>query len=185
MPDYTFHHLIEHPQLIKELSILLEQEWPQDKSSWYDILTNRIEVDQLSQTWILREKFIETNEVLTNQRIIASACLIEDSKVPLSLARPNLVNTQLNTLIWIDSLWVHPNFRSRGLSTSLIREIIKELSGPFFNFCHNNIHLLTHTNNADYVFKKLNFDAYNTIDSHYKLAGRSYHKLYKLYKKNT
>lgn len=180
MLNYTFHHLIEHPRLIKELSILLEQEWPQNRSSWYEILTNRIEVDQLSQTWILREKILEGNEVLTNQRIIASVCLIEDSKVPVSLARPNLVeNTQLNTLIWIDSLWVHPSFRSRGLSTSLIREIIKELSGPFFDFCHNNIHVLTHTNNADYIFKKLKFKAYNTIDNHYNLAGRSYHKLYK------
>jgi GNAT superfamily N-acetyltransferase len=180
MLNYTFHHLIEHPQLIKELSILLEQEWPQDKSSWYDILTNRIEVDQLSQTWILREKYSEANEVLTNQKIIASVCLIEDSKAPISLARPNFVeNTQSNTIIWIDSLWVHPSFRSRGLSTSLIREIIKELSGPFFNFCHNNIHILTHTNNADYVFKKLSFEAYNKVENDYNLLGRSYHKLYK------
>ena len=180
MLAYTLHHLIEHPQLIKDLSILLEKEWPQSKSSWFDILTNRIEIDQLSQTWVLLEKLIESNDILTHQRIIASVCLIEDSKVPLTLTRPKLIeNTQLNTVIWIDSLWVHPSFRSRGLSTSLIKEIINELSGPFFDFCHNNIHVLTHTNNADNVFKKLNFEAYNTIDIHHNLAGRSYHKLYK------
>lgn len=135
-------HLSEYPFIFSQAISILNQSWKKVDDIWLSILGNRLNFDVLPQTLILIDP--------STLQIYGICCLLSFESAPKIVT-----HQQIESIIWLDSLIIHEDYRYHQLGFKFLNLIESHIHQ---NLTHGlNFNLLAQTTQYSSFFKKNNF----------------------------
>lgn len=153
----------EAPHLIGETAAILNECWPKSSYEWTHTLINRTNYGQLPQTWAMYHTL--------SHKVIGSLSLLAWDQIPQTYqdsfkALP--LESQINEYIWLDSLFVSPEYRGKDLHELAINTAVSDfLEASELNFKY----LILHTMQYGKTFERMGFTAIQPADEYQKISS--------------